>query len=804
VTWSYVGVSGTTYGPSAALPTGAGSYTATATVATDSNYNSAISIATGFTISKANTSTISVTGPTYYAYDGNSQGPDTVATTGSTGAVTYSYVGTGLTSYGASATKPSAAGTYSVTATLAADSNFLGATSTAKPFNITTARTVITTGDSGSGSLRKTIADASPGDIIQFAASVTGTITLTSGEIAISRDLTINGPATISGGGTSRIFNVSGTTAFALNNLTMTNGNAGNGSGGAIVSGAATTTTISGCTFSGNKVGSDGGAIFANGTMSINDSLFTGNSAFDGGAIANMNVLTLTNVTISGNSAEESAGGIFNELSTSTTTLINTTVAANSAGMGFGGISMPMDSILNLKNSILANNTAPIYANYGGPFATNVNSLVDLDAKLAPLANNGGPTLTMAPLYNSPAINAGNCTTGPATDQRGMARPQNGTCDIGAYERGTAASLTATGGTPQSATINTAFTNPLTAKVTDSLGGVLDGISVTFAGTGFSGSASNTDATGVASFAATANGNAGAYIATAKVGSLTADFSLTNSKGSSTISANGTTTFTYNGSGQVPASYTNLTGSTGAVSYSYSGKSPTVYSTSSNKPSAAGTYTVIATVAADNNYNTASSAPLDFTINKAGLTITAANTTSTYGTAPTVTAVYSAFVNNETSAVLTTQPVCSSTVTATTAYSASFYTAANSCSGAAAANYTLTYQPGNATVNTATITVTADNKTKILGSVNPALTASYSGFVNNETVANISGTPVLATAALTTSPLGNYDITTAIGTLIASNYDFALVKGTLTIAYDTTPPSLTISTLSDNATSSTG
>ena len=135
VSYSYVGVTGTTYGPTATKPTNAGSYTVTATVAADASYTTATSSALGFTIGKAS-STVAVTGTTSFTYNATNQGPNTSDTTGSSGSVTYSYVGVSGTSYTASATPPTNAGSYEVTATLAADTNYNGATSSAVGFTI--------------------------------------------------------------------------------------------------------------------------------------------------------------------------------------------------------------------------------------------------------------------------------------------------------------------------------------------------------------------------------------------------------------------------------------------------------------------------------------------------------------------------------------------------------------------------------------------------------------------------------------------------------------------------------------------
>ena len=68
-------------------------------------------------------------------------------------------------------------------------------------------------------------------------------------------------------------------------------------------------------------------------------------------------------------------------------------------------------------------------ANFSG-----AGSLNNTDPLLGPLANYGGPTLCMALSYNSPAIDAGDSSGAPPTDQRGAARPNGAGVDIGAYE----------------------------------------------------------------------------------------------------------------------------------------------------------------------------------------------------------------------------------------------------------------------------------------------------------------------------------------------------------------------------------
>jgi hypothetical protein len=60
-----------------------------------------------------------------------------------------------------------------------------------------------------------------------------------------------------------------------------------------------------------------------------------------------------------------------------------------------------------------------------------------VDPKLGPLHDNGGPTLTLALLAGSPALNVISTPCSVTVDQRGVHRPQpqGGKCDIGSFER---------------------------------------------------------------------------------------------------------------------------------------------------------------------------------------------------------------------------------------------------------------------------------------------------------------------------------------------------------------------------------
>jgi len=82
-------------------------------------------------------------------------------------------------------------------------------------------------------------------------------------------------------------------------------------------------------------------------------------------------------------------------------------------------------------------------------------------------------------------------------------------------------------------------------------------------------------------------------------------------------------------------------------------------------------------------------------------------------------------------------------------------------------------------VSPAPLTISADNITKPFGAVNPPLTVTYSGFVNNDSPAQLTTQPVVTTTALTQSPLGQYPIT--VSDAVSPNYTFTYIPGILTV-----------------------
>ena len=441
-----------------------------------------------------------------------------------------------------------AAGSFQVQASLNNTNGGLGGSTATATITVNCGPTVVTSSnDSGAGSLRAIINSACPGSTITFDTSqIAGPITLTSGELLLNKSLTFQGPGanllTIqrSAAVGTLLFSIftilDPTVTTNISGLTLSNADS-NSNGGAINNRGAL--TVSGVTLSSNHTTAGGAAIFntSTGTVTLQNSTLSGNRSDIWAAIYNQGTTaTITNNTFTGNTNQQNNPGaaIYSD-SNSVTNVTNCTVSQNTGQGGAvfqnsGGVA----GRVNLRNSIVSGNT-------GGDTSgvTDLgNNLIGGTPLLAPLANYGGPTQTMALLPGSPAINAGTSTGAPATDQRGISRV--GAVDIGAFEsRGF--TIAATNGTPQSATITTTFGTPLEATVSSAFGEPVTGGVVTFTapasgpGGTFTGNVTTANftigASGMASPTFTANNLAGSYNVTAAAnGASSASFSLTNTR----------------------------------------------------------------------------------------------------------------------------------------------------------------------------------------------------------------------------------------------------------------------------------
>jgi hypothetical protein len=211
-------------------------------------------------------------------------------------------------------------------------------------------------------------------------------------------------------------------------------------------------------------------------------------------------------------------------------------------------------------------------------------------------------------------------------------------------------------------------------------------------------------------------------------------------------------------------------------------------STPANAAGPVGTYAITPSGLTSSNY-TINFANGTLAITAAPLSVTANNATKVYGQLnPVFTVSYSGFVNGDTASSLGGTLSFSTPATA----SSSVGSYAITPSGLTSTNYTITFVNGTLTITPAALTVTADNKTKVYGQANPTFTASYTGFVNGDTVSALSGSLSFSTPATTSSSAGTYAIMPS--GLTATNYTITFVNGTLTI----TPAPLTVT--ANNAT----
>jgi hypothetical protein len=243
--------------------------------------------------------------------------------------------------------------------------------------------------------------------------------------------------------------------------------------------------SISGVTIRNGNVTGEGGGIHSHAILTISDSAISGNKASlsGGGIISQGGSITLVGTTVSGNSATIATGGIDNE-NGAPLTIINSTISGN-GGADIGAISDgSLGAVINITNStITGNTTTGVAPNVGGisqftgtvtlrntivagntgkqcigtitnggnnidsgttcGWGSTNGSMSSTNPLLGPLALNApGTTRTHALLAGSPAIDGVtfNAPNGaPATDQRGVLRPQGAGYDIGAFEYATGA-----------------------------------------------------------------------------------------------------------------------------------------------------------------------------------------------------------------------------------------------------------------------------------------------------------------------------------------------------------------------------
>ncbi len=170
--------------------------------------------------------------------------------------------------------------------------------------------------------------------------------------------------------------------------------------------------------------------------------------------------LNISNSTISDNTVHFTGGGAYFNTASGRPVEVNlnfVTIAGNSANMCCGGGIFNDGGInLNVKNSIIADNTAPSGPDVSGNInaidfdhientagtifvGNNSRNTTGFDPQLGPLQNNGGATQTRMLAVASPLVNVipngfGDCGTTFTTDQRGLPRPALSRCDIGAAE----------------------------------------------------------------------------------------------------------------------------------------------------------------------------------------------------------------------------------------------------------------------------------------------------------------------------------------------------------------------------------
>jgi hypothetical protein len=267
--------------------------------------------------------------------------------------------------------------------------------------------TVTSNGDSGTGTLRQAVINAAAGDTINFQSGLTSPITLTSGQIAITKALAITGPGagalTISGANSSRIFYVhpASVQAVTISGVTLANGHVTTGPGGAVYSKGANFSlqdsvvqSNSSITPTGTK---GGGGVFAIGTgvtLTISGSTIDSNTSNGGGGGVYLSSGTggqsiVTSSIISGNTSTSGwGGGLYTTGDTSQVS--QTSVINNQTQLDPGGGIQPCSTAFTISDSLVSGNTSAsdgggLYVCYGSLTMTRTTVIGNTSA-----SNGGG------------------------------------------------------------------------------------------------------------------------------------------------------------------------------------------------------------------------------------------------------------------------------------------------------------------------------------------------------------------------------------------------------------------------------
>jgi hypothetical protein len=242
------------------------------------------------------------------------------------------------------------------------------------------------------------------------------------------------------------------------------------------------------------------------------------------------------------------------------------------------------------------------------------------------------------------------------------------------------------------------------------------------------------------------------------------------------LAVTGSGTQVYGGSNQVfSASYSGF-----VLSQTSSVLSGTLaFTTTTTNNSAVGTYAGAVTPSGVSSGNYAITfAAGSMIVTAAPLTITGSGTQVCGGSNQTLSAIYSGFVLGQNSSVLS--GTLALTTTATASSPAGTYPGAVTPSGLTASNYAITFAAGNMVVTPAPLAITGSG-TQVYGGSNQSFSASYSGFVLNQTAGVLSGTLAFTTTTTSSSPVGTYAGAVSPGGVSSSNYAITFAAGTMVV-----------------------